>query len=145
MEKKTIGSIILAIVLIVAAIYIYTNFGGQENRPGDNRLGYYFDTNTKELFVRDGTLRPPIEAPSGPDENGNPAGVRAYVYGKPDGSKDDVMVAFLEYEVEGGAMISAPDQLEWYSVISQKGTDIRKACTQRCYSQGYTKRVYPQK
>ncbi len=40
---------------------------------------WYYDLNTGKLFTAEKDLRPPIEAPSGPLPNGEPAGVRAYV------------------------------------------------------------------
>ncbi len=86
---------------------------------------------------------PPIDAPSGADEDGNPAGVRAYVYGKATGDADDIEIAFLEYEVPGGAMISDPEVIKWVSATSVNGARLRQSCVQRCIEQGYTERVYP--
>ena len=43
-------------------------------------------------------------------------GVRAYVYGRAAGDADDIEIAFLEYEVPGGAMISDPEVIKWVSV-----------------------------
>jgi len=143
MTKKNIIGLTVSIILLVLAVIFYQNLFKFDNRPGDNELGYYFDLNTRELFIRYGTLRPPIEAPSGADENGNPAGVRAYVYGKATGDADDVKIAFLEYEVPGGAMISDPEEIKWISATSVNGARLRQSCVQRCIEQNYTKRVYP--
>jgi hypothetical protein len=42
--------------------------------------GWFYDLNTDKLFVAKIDLVPPIEAPSGALANGEPAGVRAYVF-----------------------------------------------------------------
>ncbi len=143
MSKKNIIGLTISIILLVLAVIFYKGLSKSNNRPGDNELGYYFDLNTRELFVRDGTMRPPIDAPSGADEDGKPAGVRAYVYGKAAGDADDIEIAFLEYEVPGGAMISDPEAIKWVSATSVNGTRLRQSCVQRCIEQGYTERVYP--
>jgi len=143
MSKKNIIGLTISIILIVLAVIFYKGLSKSNNRPGDNELGYYFDLNTRELFVRDGTMRPPIDAPSGADEDGNPAGVRAYIYGKATGDADDIEIAFLEYEVLGGAMISDPEAIKWVSATSVNGSRLRQSCVQRCIEQGYTERVYP--
>lgn len=143
MSKKNIIGLTISIILIVLAVIFYKGLSQSKNRPGDNELGYYFDLNTRELFVRDGTMRSPIDAPSGADEDGNPAGVRAYVYGKATGDADDIEIAFLEYEVPGGAMISDPEVIKWVSATSVNGARLRQSCVQRCIEQGYTERVYP--
>ncbi len=143
MSKKNIIGLTISIILLVLAVIFYKGLSKSNNRPGDNELGYYFDLNTRELFVRDGTMRPPIDAPSGADEDGKPAGVRAYVYGKAAGDADDIEIAFLEYEIPGGAMISDPEAIKWVSATSVNGTRLRQSCVQRCIEQGYTERVYP--
>jgi len=58
---------------------------------------WFYDLNTDKLFIADKNLIPPIEAPSGPLPNGQPAGVRAYVLtyaSKANESKR--FIAFLE-------------------------------------------------
>ncbi len=59
MSKKNIIGLTISIILIVLAVIFYKGLSQSKNRPGDNELGYYFDLNTRELFVRDGTMRPP--------------------------------------------------------------------------------------
>lgn len=143
MNKKNITGLTISIILLMVAAVFYKGLFQSNNRPGDNELGYYFDLNTRELFIRDGTMRPPIEAPSGADEDGKPAGVRAYVYGKAAGDSDNIKIAFLEYEVPGGAMISNPEVIKWVSATSLNGARLRQSCVQRCIEQGYIERVYP--
>ncbi len=143
MNKKNVIGLTISTVLLVLAAIFYKGLFKSYNRPGNNELGYYFDLNTRELFIRDGTMRPPIDAPSGSDEDGKPAGVRAYVYGKAAGGTDDIKIAFLEYEIPGGAMISDPEAIKWVSATSVNGARLRQSCVQRCIEQGYTERVYP--
>ena len=96
MNKKNIIGLAISIILLVLAVVCYRGLFKSDSRPGDNELGYYFDLNTRELFVRNGTMRPLIDAPSGADKDGKPAGVRAYVYGKTSGNSSDIEIAFLE-------------------------------------------------
>jgi len=142
-RKNVIGLTVSALLIVLAAVF-YRGLSAPNNRPGNNQLGYYFDLNTRELFVRNGTMRPPIEAPSGVDEGGNPTGVRAYVYGKTAGDVKDIEIAFLENEVPGGTVISAPDVIKWISATSVQGAKLRQSCVHHCIDQGYTERVYPQ-
>jgi hypothetical protein len=143
MNKKNIIGLTVSIILLVLAVVFYKGLFKSDNRPGENELGYYFDLNTRELFVKDGTMRPPVHAPSGADKDGRPAGVRAYVYSKTGGNANDIEIAFLEYEVPGGSMISAPDVIEWISATSVNGSKLRQSALKRCIEKGYTKRVYP--
>jgi hypothetical protein len=58
---------------------------------------WFYDLNHQRLFpVKSGQL-PPIEAPSGPLANGEPAGVRAYVFTySDDPNTTDTFIGFLE-------------------------------------------------
>jgi len=56
---------------------------------------WFYDLNTGKLFTAEKGLTPPIEAPSGPQPDGEPAGVRAYVLAyKP--NESEPFIGFLE-------------------------------------------------
>ena len=58
---------------------------------------WYYDLNTGELFAAQKGLTPPIEAPSGPLTDGQPAGVRAYVLSYvAEPNEAERFIAFLE-------------------------------------------------
>jgi len=48
-------------------------------RLEDYKKAWFYDLNTGKLFVARSDQIPPIQAPSGPLPNGEPAGVKAYV------------------------------------------------------------------
>ncbi len=58
---------------------------------------WYYDLKHRRLFVARKGLIPPIEAPSGPLANGEPAGVRAYVFTySNEPNTTDTFIGFLE-------------------------------------------------
>ena len=58
---------------------------------------WFYDLNTSLLFTAEVGLTPPIDAPSGPLPNGQPAGVRAYVLAyTPEPNEAERFIAFLE-------------------------------------------------
>jgi len=58
---------------------------------------WFYDLNTGELFAAKSGLIPPIKAPSGPLLNGEPAGVRAYVFSySNEPNESNRFIGFLE-------------------------------------------------
>ena len=58
---------------------------------------WFYDLNTGKLFVASSEPIPPIEAPSGPLPNGEPAGVKAYVFSYvSEPSESERFIGFLE-------------------------------------------------
>ena len=58
---------------------------------------WFYDLNTGELFVAKSGLAPPIDAPSGPLPNGEPAGAKAYVFSyASEPNESDRFIGFLE-------------------------------------------------
>jgi hypothetical protein len=77
--KLVIGvSVVFVVGLIVFGIWLTLpkKVLEVENYEKD----WYYDLRHRRLFVARKGLIPPIEAPSGPLANGEPAGVRAYVF-----------------------------------------------------------------
>jgi hypothetical protein len=109
---------------------------------------WFYDLKHRSLFVAKGGQLPPIEAPSGPLPNGEPAGVRAYVFTySDDPNTTDTFIGFLETtdpNVDkksiglmdlrvGGAEMFAKGRLirrvkdkEWVQADSEEGRAILK-------------------
>ena len=70
---------------------------------------WFYDLNTKKLFVANGDNIPPIDAPSGKLADGRPAGVRAYVFSYVDDPKEsECFIGYLEkFTPEGEQMIAS--------------------------------------
>ena len=61
---------------------------------------WFYDLNTRQLFVGKDDQIPPIEAPSGPLPNGEPAGIKAYVFSYADEpNESERFIGFLETSV----------------------------------------------
>lgn len=93
--------IIIAITVVTVLILITTVIGllSSEEAPKviEYKKGWFYDLNTGKLFVAKSKLIPPIEAPSGPLENGEPAGVKAYVFSyKHEPNESERFIGFLE-------------------------------------------------
>lgn len=68
---------------------------------------WFYDLNTGRLFTAEKGLTPPIEAPSGPQPDGEPAGVRAYVLAyKP--NESEPFIGFLETSAPDGVKARWP-------------------------------------
>jgi len=77
-RNSVLVGIVAVIAMIVSIIFLIRgSIGIKEKIEGV----YYYDENTNQLFVGEGGLLAPIDAPSGPNEDGEPAGVLAYVFG----------------------------------------------------------------
>jgi len=94
--KLVIGvSVVLVVGLIVFAIWLTLpkKVVEVENYEKD----WYYDLKHRRLFVAQEGQIPPIEAPSGPLANGEPAGVRAYVFTySNEPNTTDTFIGFLE-------------------------------------------------
>lgn len=104
---------------------------------------WFYDLNTSELFAAKTKSLPPIEAPSGPLPDGQPAGVRAYVFSYDNESEE--FIGFLETltpeakeqkaasansavggvkEWYRGRLFRRPDEDEWFPADSEEGRAI---------------------
>jgi hypothetical protein len=107
---------------------------------------WFYDINTGELFKAKAKLIPPIEAPSGPLPDGNPAGVMAHVFTYNDSNGvPKTFIAYLE-KMEwkfvrestdknltpeekirnwaSGRMIKRPEDVEWFRADSEEALKI---------------------
>ena len=79
-NPRIIIGVMCVSVFVLLLIVIDLSSGGEDVKVEDYKKGWFYDLNAGELFTAKSDLVPPIEAPSGPLPNGEPAGVRAYVF-----------------------------------------------------------------
>jgi len=125
---------------------------------------WYYDLNTEKLFAGKAGQTAPIEAASGPLPNGQPAGVRAYVFTYVDEPNEaERFIGFLEttdpnwVQTESRAIVSGADAAEqwgqgrlirrlqdeqWFPANSRAGRYIRKKAFQP-NENGERARYYP--
>jgi hypothetical protein len=96
-HPRTVAIIALLFVLLLAGVLsrIVRGTGGPQFR--ESKKAWFYDLNTGELFSASSKHVGPIEAPSGPLPNGEPAGYRAHVYSfLRDPNESERFIAFLE-------------------------------------------------
>jgi hypothetical protein len=145
--KLVIGaSVVLVVGLIVFGIWLTLpkKVVEVENYEKD----WYYDLKHRRLFVARKGQIPPIEAPSGPLANGEPAGVRAYVFtysNEPnttetfigflettDPNVDKSSIGPMDLRVSGaeiwskGRLIRRVKDKEWVEANSEEGRAILK-------------------
>jgi hypothetical protein len=78
-QNPAVSTGIAGVVLVLCLGLVYMQLGGGGGRPDQS---YYVDLNTNEIFTGEfqGREPEPIEAPSGPTDDGQPAGVTAYIH-----------------------------------------------------------------
>ena len=153
-QNPALGYGAAALPLVLAAlITLYSvYFADDEDEPFRVRKLWFYDLNTSELFDVPVKTHPPIEAPSGKPFEGEPAGVRAYVYGC--GSCDETFIGYLEkYTPEAkkihdesekhdsntvgkarqeGAMLRRVDKGPWVRNNSPEAGQIKVETVARC-------------
>jgi predicted transcriptional regulator len=87
------------IFLLIAIVYVL--IPAAQPIMHEPELAWYYDMNTGKLFKAEARLLPPIEAPSGPDANGLPAGVKAFVYKYIGDANSKPFLAFLQTTAPG--------------------------------------------
>jgi hypothetical protein len=96
-NPRIIISITIAFVLLLLTIVIGLMSSDEAPQVKEYKKGWFYDVNAGKLFVAKSKLIPPIEAPSGPLENGEPAGVKAYVFSyKYEPNESERFIGFLE-------------------------------------------------
>ncbi|MCC6683100.1 MAG: hypothetical protein IT445_19560 [Phycisphaeraceae bacterium] len=119
-NNSSLVTILAVVVLVVAlGIIVMTSKGPSGSASVVNV--YFFDLNTNKLFITESSNFAPADAPSGPTDKGNKAGVMAYVYvcgecGSYDGMTADEVAAT-------GAWIS---RLEMYTPEAIKAIEDAK-------------------
>jgi hypothetical protein len=114
----------------------------------EGRQAWFYDVNTRELFLASRKKTGPIEAPSGPTPDGELAGFRAHVYGCVlDPNESELFVGFLERpdpdsDTKAAAsdirdfdrwarsrLIRRVDDKQWVRVMSPEGQAILNEMT----------------
>ncbi len=96
-NPKIIIGITIVTVLVLLTTVIGLLSSDEAPKVKEYKKGWFYDLNTGKLFVAKSKLIPPIEAPSGPLENGKPAGVKAYVFSyKYEPNESERFIGFLE-------------------------------------------------
>jgi len=143
----TISASIILVVGVIAFLVSLT-LPKEQVQLDTSEKQWFYDLKHRSLFVVKGGRLPPIEAPSGPLPNGEPAGVRAYVFTySDDPNTTDTFIGFLETtdpNVDkksigpmdlrvGGAEMFAKGRLirrvkdkEWVEANSEEGKAILK-------------------
>jgi len=130
-------------MLVLFVIVIYMLIPERTIQVEEYGKEWFYDLNTGELFAAKSDLIPPIEAPSGPLSNGEPAGVRAYVFSYSDEPNErNRFIGFLEmpdpnFKLDSfdsrlsgaqrwgqGKLICKPEDNKWVLANSQEGQAI---------------------
>jgi hypothetical protein len=154
-NHQAISTTLVLVVLITSLIFLGSFFTA-DSTP--DYSVYYFDLNKRVVF-EGRTGRAPVEAPSGPTDDGEPAGVKAFIYacGQCKGSyagmapndirnsADGALLAYVQKAHEGFPMFSSPEEIQWVHFNSSKGDALaarRPDCSngqqaRRCHPPGY--------
>jgi hypothetical protein len=150
---KIMAAVSACILLIVILYFIWP---ASEQKYASADKAWYYDLNTGKLFVSSAFQNPPIEAPSGPLANGEPAGVLAYVYQIGFDKNAERVIAFLEkltpeakhtrptklsppdkrtqQEIElwnKGRLVKTVDANDWIPYVSPQGQALIDETTQK--------------
>ena len=149
-NPKIIIAIAVFTVLLLLTIVIGLLSSGEAPKVKEYKKGWFYDLNTGKLFVAKSKLIPPIAAPSGPRENGKPAGVKAYVFSyKDEPNESECFIGFLEVftpeairnqttsaksrgdsaaelikQWGDGRLIRRVEDEQWFAANSNEGRDI---------------------
>ena len=105
----------IVIGVCVAAVFIFLVIVIAQLMPysppiiSQTSKAWFYDLNTDKLFITDGDRIPPIQAPSGKLPDGQPGGVKAYVFSySRDPSESERFIGYLEkYTPEGKKIVSS--------------------------------------
>ena len=128
-ERKLAAGIVLSVLTIAFLLFTVSQL-----MPGALSIGtkeqhkkaWFYDLNTGELFVTRFKSIPPIDAPSGPLANGEPAGVRAYVYRYAGQAEDEKFIAYIEKFTPQAADLMKSRDKEIRAKAWQEGRLVRR-------------------
>ena len=146
-KKRATSAIIAGVLTLIAVVALTLYFLAEDDATKDwVETVWFYDLNSKKLYeVKAGTI-PPAPAPSGKDDKGRDAGVRAHVYGC--GGCGETYISHLEMfpqvekaTVDGTGRIHAigeikPDGVNWMNPRSpgskEEAKRLRKAPRTQC-------------
>ncbi len=135
---------------LIALVLVFTMGRSTEPEWTSPEQSWFYDQNTGELFKGQWSELGPIEAPSGPNKKGEPAGIRAHVYSYAVQPEDaDLFVGFLERpdpayrdkksltadvkdypQWARGRLVKRPEDKQWVSAASAEGHGIVRGIIQ---------------
>ena len=155
-NPRTVMGVTVFSVLLLALVLLLVGREPPGRRYKAGKQAWFYDLNTGELFVDSSKQTGPIEAPSGPLFDGEPAGLKAHVYSYVlDPNASEHFVGFLERpdpqaevkqlasdqgnfpEWARGRLIRRVDDETWVSPTSRQGREIIQELT-RPNDQGQT-------
>ncbi|MHC5165613.1 MAG: hypothetical protein ACYSOI_09830 [Planctomycetota bacterium] len=96
-HPRAVIGITIACFLVFVMIAIAQLTPDTPNPPEESKQTWFYDLNTKKLFIAKSSKLPPIKTASGELPDGTPAGVRAYVFMPTDQQQPtEPFIGFLE-------------------------------------------------
>ncbi len=151
-NPRAIWGIALASGFILFLILVGLLSGPSRPKVQESNKAWFYDLNTKTLFVGKASHDGPIKAPSGPLPNGRPAGIKAHVFTYVNEPKEnDLVIGYLEMpdpnfaqktdQLEDmiakrsdwglGKLLRRVDDTEWVPANSSLGKLIMRQATKR--------------
>ncbi|MHC5146290.1 MAG: hypothetical protein ACYSOK_04230 [Planctomycetota bacterium] len=148
-HPRAVIGITIACFLVFVMIAIAQLTPDTPNPPEESKQTWFYDLNTKKLFIAKSSKLPPIKTASGELPDGTPAGVRAYVFMPTDQQQPtEPFIGFLEtlspegrkiqksYDPKNhnakqwakGRLFRRPDDQQWFPADSPEGMEIYTNC-----------------
>lgn len=116
LSDPKIGGTIAVIVLVVAVVLAVSRGGDTGPTYRTVEQIYFYDLGEKKLYGTDPKTLSPVDAPSGfKTPEGEPGGVRAYVFGCGD-CKEHFIGYLQKYTPEGKKMLESGDERAIYKI-----------------------------
>lgn len=160
-NPRTVVGVTVCSVLLLALVLLLVGRETAVRRDMAGKQAWFYDLNTGELFVDSRKRTGPIEAPSGKQPNGEPAGLKAHVYSYVlDPNASEHFVGFLDMpdpqanakqlasdranfqEWARGRLIKRVEDETWVLPTSRQGREIIQELT-RPNDQGQTPIYHP--
>jgi hypothetical protein len=151
-----------AALLVALALVLRTLVSSGEDTSRLIEHEWFFDLERKTLFKAPRDSLPPLDPPSGAVINGQPAGVKAYVYACGEGCDDEAkrFVGYLETYTPAarstmrtpapdanvlyqGHLVADAQQLQWHLASSPDGQRVQSSSELRCKGLQPAKPCYP--
>ena len=146
-ENQGIATAVMGVMIFAAFGFLVMRIWAMLNPPPppeDIVMGYFYDQNTKDLFVMPADTPIPMERDSGQFEGG-PAGVRAHVFAcGPCGDKSKEFIGYLEKPIpledrpppddprSEVTLIKRPEDKKWLESDSKEAIAVVQAVFARC-------------
>jgi len=127
-NPRLVAAVACVSVFLLLVVLVLVRCPGSGPEYEEGREAWFYDMNTGELFTASSRKAGPIEAPSGPLPDGEPAAFRANVYSYVlDPNEAELFVGFLEKpNPDASSRKKAPDRSdfdEWAQATSIRRID----------------------